>query len=304
MLKGSKKENIVFFSLLGLYLFWVYFFIGFRSDHAILVGVLSLLFVAHPTSQKLVFAFGLFILYWVIFDSLRVYPNYLIQRVHIQDLYLLEKAWFGLQSPNGTITLNEYFGIHHHPILDLITGIAYLFWVPAPILFTLYCFFRYKEITLKYWMAFFVANIFGFIGYYLYPAAPPWYYELYGDQFIAQTASNAARLIRVDQFIGIPIFENLYSKGSAVFAAIPSMHSAFPVLLIFYSLKIGKHWLTLLFLCLTLSIWLGAVYLNHHYVIDVLLGIIIAAVTLFVLEKWLFKSILKKHMDRMLKRIS
>src|SRR5690606_16531966 len=86
-------------------------------------------------------------------------------------------------------------------------------------------------------MTFLLVNLIGFVGYYIYPAAPPWYIQYYGTEFIKDTLSNPAQLINFDHFFGLPIFQTVYSKGSNVFAAMPSLHSAYSLIVLYYGLK-------------------------------------------------------------------
>lgn len=300
---GKKRDHIIFFTLMALYVLWLYFFIGIRDDHVSLLVVLTLFFAGHKTGQKIIIGFSFFLFYWIIFDSIRIIPNYLFNPVHIVEPYEIDKALFGVNLNGERLTLNEYFAVYNHKAIDIITSLFYLFWVPAPMIFAFYCFFKHKKILLQFWLAFFTVNLFGFAGYYLYPAAPPWYYDEFGAQFIADTPSNAARLLKFDGYFGVDLFRNMYSKGSSVFAAIPSMHSAFPVLLFYFGNKLGKHWLSFLFLIVILGIWFAAIYLNHHYVIDVILGFLCAIATIILLEKWLFKTVLKDLLETMYNRI-
>lgn len=239
---------------------------------------------AHSESRKLAIAFFFFWVYWFIFDSVRVVPNYLFNDVHILEPYELEKSLFGIMHNGALLTPNEWFGQHLNSTIDLVCGIFYLGWVPIPMLFTIYIFFKKREYCYEFWYLFWIANMIGFIGYYTYPAAPPWYYESFGTTFIAETPSNAARLLRVDEILGFPLFEDMYDKGSSVFAAIPSMHSAFPVLLLYIGRKAKEYVWTFVFLIVLLGIWFAAVYLNHHYIIDVLLGALTAIIAIVIYE--------------------
>ena len=108
--------------------------------------------------------------------------------------------------------------------------------------------------------------------YYLYPAAPPWYVEDYGFELHMNTPGNAAGLLRFDEFFGISLFSNMYEKNANVFAAIPSLHAAFPVILLYFGLKKKLKYASLLFLVILVGIWFAAVYTFHHYFIDVLIG--------------------------------
>src|SRR5438876_1227278 len=81
--------------------------------------------------------------------------------------------------------------------------------IPVPLLFAFYLFTTNKNLFLRFAFAFFVINIIGFIIYYLHPAAPPWYVQQHGFQFIATGKSDAAGLLRTDAILGIPLFENI-----------------------------------------------------------------------------------------------
>lgn len=139
-------------------------------------------------------------------------------------------------------------------------------------------------------MAFFIVNIFGFIIYYAHPAAPPWYYLEHGNLLDVNTKSNAAGLLRFDQFFGINLFENLYSKGSNVFAAMPSLHASYPLIGLFYAFKQPLKWMRVVFAVVMCGIWFAAIYLTHHYILDVIAGIICGVLGIFVFEKILLKN--------------
>ena len=54
-----------------------------------------------------------------------------------------------------------------------------------------------------------------------------------------------------------------------------------------------------------MGIWFTAVYTGHHYVIDVLLGIAVAIVGIFVLEKFIFRIPAVEHgLERYVRFIS
>jgi len=56
----------------------------------------------------------------------------------------------------------------------------------------------------------------------------------------------------------------------------PSLHSSYPVIVLYYSLKnkLGKA--NIFFVIVMVGIWFSAVYLSHHYIVDVLAGILCA----------------------------
>jgi membrane-associated phospholipid phosphatase len=123
----------------------------------------------------------------------------------------------------------------------------------------------------------------GFIVYYTYPAAPPWYVQYHGLTFHTLTAGNTAGLAKFDAYFNVGIFKSIYAKGSNVFAAMPSLHSSYPVIVLYYGIKNKLGLINIFFAIVMFGIWFSAVYLSHHYVLDVLAGIVTAAIgiTLF-----------------------
>jgi hypothetical protein len=298
------KQRLAF--LLGslAYFFWFYFFVGLRSEHVGLYVVVVGLYFASPATRRFVLAFGAFVIGWIIYDSLRVFPNYMLNPIHVLEPYLIEKHWFGIMGANQElITLNEYFAEHTTAALDVLSGLFYLGWVPVPLLFGFYLYLTNKALYLRFSYTFLLANLLGFVIYYTYPAAPPWYIELYGFEVKHGTPGNAAGLLNFDAFFGIQLFADMYQKNANVFAAIPSLHSAFPVLCLLYGRFLGKWWVNLLFSVFVCGIWFAAVYSRHHYFIDVLAGGATALVGYWLFEYLANQTRVKTWLDALLKRI-
>lgn len=251
--------------------------IGFRPEQVYLVVLFIISYFTAHITRKFIIGFSVFILFWILFDFMKAFPNYLYQPVHIEDLYNAEKTIFGITTADGKITPNEYWLSHHHPILDILTGFFYLCWVPVPLTFAVYLFFHDREDFARFSLSFLLVNLIGFAIYYIYPAAPPWYVQQHGFELITQTPGNTAGLARFDRLTGWGIFDALYSHSSNVFAAMPSLHAAYP-LIVFYFVKKRKfqRLIALLFFILMPGIWFSAVYNSHHYLLDVIFGILCA----------------------------
>jgi membrane-associated phospholipid phosphatase len=250
-----------------------YLLIGFRADQLVLTAIFNLLYFISPTTRKLAIGFSIFIFYWIIFDFMKAFPNYRYQPVRIASLYELEKTIFGFGGAKGTITANEFFLTHHYTAVDLLSGFFYLCWIPVPLLFAGYLYLRNRKQFFFFALSFLTVNLIGFIIYYAYPAAPPWYIEQYGLRFNPNTAGNPAGLTRFDEFFHAPVFASIYSKSSNVFAAMPSLHASYPLLVLFYGLQFRLGKWNIFFLVLTVGIWFSAVYNSHHYLLDILAGI-------------------------------
>ena len=286
---GSNKpfyaiKDIMLITLMSaVYLCLSYFLVGFNSNQIVLVLLFNTLYYASVVTRKFILGFSIFIVYWILFDYMKAFPNYLFNDVHIADLYHLEKHTFGIFSDGKLLTPNEYLRIHHSAVVDIIGGIFYLMWIPVPLAFAAYLFFRKKELFLRFSLTFVLVNMIGFVIYYTYPAAPPWYVQYHGFVFLAHTHSNPAGLVRFDHLLHTTVFESIYRQGSNVFAAMPSLHSSYPVIVLYYGIKNKMGAMNVVFGVVMVGIWFTAVYASHHYVLDVLAGITcaIAGIALF-----------------------
>ena len=163
--------------------------------------------------------------------------------------------------------------------------------VPVPVAFGLWLYLKgERKLYLHFALVFLLVNWLGFIGYYIHPAAPPWYAIQYGYEPIFSTLGNAAGLERFDNLVGIPVFQSIYVNNANIFAAIPSLHAAYILITTFYSVMSRQKWyITAALAFITVGIWWTAVYACHHYIIDVLLGITTAIISLLLFEQLLMR---------------
>ena len=280
--KITVRSIIVVFIISLCYLLLSFFLVGFKGDQLVLIGIVYALFFLSSITRKFVTGFAIFIVYWMIFDYMKAFPNYNYNTVHVADLYNLEKHFFGINFNSKIITPNEYWQLNGNTFLDVMCGIFYLCWIPVPLAFAAFLFFRNRRQFLYFSLTFLLVNLLGFVVYYLYPAAPPWYVEFYGFKFHAATPGNIAGLAKFDNYFHVSIFKSIYAKGSNVFAAMPSLHSSYPVIVLYYGIKNRLGFINILFATVMLGIWFAAVYASHHYVLDVLAGIICATTGIII----------------------
>ena len=127
---------------------------------------------------------------------------------------------------------------------------------------------------LHFSLVFLLVNFIGFTFYYIHPAAPPWYVAKHGFDFVLGTGGDVAGLDAFDAMTGLGIFDSLYTRNSNVFAAMPSLHSAYTLVALIYAVRSRSSavWIAVLAV-VTAGIWFTAVYTSHHYILDVLGGI-------------------------------
>ncbi len=252
---------------------------GLRSDH-VLVGLLGFLDLYNERSRRFLKLFFPFMLTGVVFDAMRYFYWQGIEgKVHVVEPYDFERRVFGL----GGRTLNEVFEKHHAPALDLACGFAYLTYVGEYLALAFVLFWRGRDRAVStFAWSFLLVNVMGYVTYFLYPAAPPWYVSQYGLGPVRYDVGPAAAAAhRFDALLGTRFFDAMYARGVDVFGAYPSLHVAYPVIAAVLAFRLAElRWARWPALGFFLLMCLSAVYLQHHYVTDVVLGIAYALVAL------------------------
>lgn len=288
----TLRESVVCAGALCLWLAVTALCIGFRPEHVVLAALIFTLFFFNGFTRRLVIALIPFFLFGISYDWMNILPNYEVNPVDVAGLYNTEKTLFGITVAEAEVlTPNEFFAIHHTPLMDFLAGIFYLCWVPLPIVYGLYLYFSgRRNAYLHFAIVFLLVNLLGFALYYVHPAAPPWYVALHGFEAVPGTPGDVAGLGSFDQMTGLGIFDALYARNSNVFAAMPSLHSAYTLIAFVYALRSRSPlgWRIVLGV-VTAGIWFTAVYSSHHYILDVLGGIATALAGIAIFEYGLMK---------------
>ena len=167
-----------------------------------------------------------------------------------------------------------------HPLLDITAAIPYFLHFFLPIIATTYIYVtagsnKTTIILQLLWCGGWV-NIAAFTIQFLYPTAPPWFVESHSadNASVLSTAAHEAALSRVDDLLGITTFHRIYSTATITFGALPSLHVAWPVVILFIY-PIGSISFTLFYI-----IWISwaAMYSLHHYAIDIIAAVLIVYV--------------------------
>lgn len=288
----SLRETIIVLVIAACFVTLTTLFVGLRPEHIIMVIFFLFLFFANVKTRKLAVGLLPLLIFGISYDWMRVYPNYLVNPIDIESLYNLEKSLFGIHSDGKLLIPCEYFMLHHVAVADFMSGIFYFGWVPIPVAFAL-CLYLEKDrnMFLRFSMVFLLVNLIGFVGYYIHPAAPPWYAINFGFTPVIDTPGNMAGLERFDNLLGINLFHSIYGRNANVFAAVPSLHSAYLVVVLYYTI-VKKYNFVIkgLVVFFMVGIWFTAVYTSHHYIIDVILGIFCALIGIGLFELVLMKT--------------
>jgi len=282
---------------------------GIRNDHInVCILILVLGYGGRVFRSILVFLTPAALM-GMIYDSQRYYSDYIRGRIRVEEPYLFDKYFFGIQTQNGVLTPNEWLQLNTHWILDLYTGFFYLTFIGIFISLCAYIYFyKTKTGTDKFtadelkprvpqmmW-AFFWVNIIGYTTYYWYPAAPPWYVEIYGlGPADLSAQANAAGCLRFDELLGTNFFTQMYGRSADVFGAIPSLHVAYPFQSVYYAYRFGTG--RVFSVVFFLSMCFAAVYLNHHYILDIIWGVAYALIINAFIDWWYERKIKKEALS-------
>lgn len=296
------RQAYICFAGLVVWLAVTALFVGLRAEHFFLALLVAALFLTSPYTRRLAVAMLPFLIFGISYDWMNIVPNYEVNTVDTSGIYHSEKSLFGIETAQwGLLTPNEFFGHHTSPLCDIMAGLFYLCWVPVPIIFGLWLYFHNRTSEyLHFALVFLFVNLLGFAVYYIHPAAPPWYVALHGFEAVPGTPGDVAGLGAFDRMTGTGIFQALYGRNANVFAAVPSLHSAYTLIAFIYSLRSRSplSWRIALAV-ITLGIWATAVYTGHHYLIDVLSGILTALVGYALFEWGLMRiSAFRRFMER------
>jgi len=172
----------------------------------------------------------------------------------------------------GGVTLPDWFGSHHLPALDLLASVPYACFIYIALAYAVWLWLSDRARMRRFLWAFAIANAISFTTWIVLPAAPPWYIAAHGCNIDMSVVPSAAGLVRVDQLLGIDYFSRFYTRAASVYGALPSMHCAYPVLGMLTAWPGARRAARAPHVVYTLWMASAAVYLQHHWVIDVLAG--------------------------------
>lgn len=225
------------------------------------------------------------LLFWMGYDWMRDFADEIRPRVAVAGPYQWEVTLFGwlpgneppafffLRALDGwrwrtlVITLADVFYWSHFVVLP--SYMLYLWWHPP----TSWRFQRFVySLTLLH--AITLAT------YFLYPAAPPWYVYYFGfGQPTREFLTNPT-------MFGAPrLFQSIWAANPNHFAAIPSLHGAYPVLLFLLLERTNRHRRAAVLY--GTAVWLATIVRGHHYIIDLLIGAFYAWPCVWLVKRWL-----------------
>jgi inositol phosphorylceramide synthase catalytic subunit len=254
-----------------------------RLEHLAMVAIVATLASVGPRTKELLVGLYPAGLTFILYDGMRPFQRVGLtsSRVLLCDLRSFEARFFG----SGGSTFHDYWLTHHSTALDLFCAVPYATFIPWCIAGAIYLYVKDGNAMRRFMWGFLLVNVAGFITYHLAPAAPPWYFHAHGCVVdLATPASEGPALARVDAVLGVPYFRGMYGKASSVFGALPSLHCAYPLLLVLEGWRAFGVKLKVLALAYYFAMLFSAVYLDHHWVLDAILGSVYAVAIALVVR--------------------
>jgi membrane-associated phospholipid phosphatase len=212
--------------------------------------------------------FGLLVAYDFLRGAVSVAPA----RAHVAAQLAVDKALAGGAVP--TVWLQDHLWTAGHPrwydygVWAVYMTHFFVVWITAAVLWRVSRsrFRRYAVVTIALTLG-------AFLTYWLYPAQPPW------------LTGETLQLPAVDRIVpevwgqlGVPTMQSTYENGNLVntVAAMPSLHAAYPFMLLLFFWPAGRY-VRLGLALYTLAMGFALVYGGEHYVTDILAGWAMAA---------------------------
>lgn len=212
------------------------------------------------------------ILFWLGYDAMRLFSGNLISRAAVEPPYRWERAFF--HSPDWEIWpfffarwREAHSGVSWARAATAGCNLVYLSHLPVlpAVLLTFWLRGRALLFRRLLW-ALTAISVAGLIIYFVYPAAPPWW--VYQNGFAQPTIAHSMPAAEAGS---VP--SELFNLSANRFAAIPSLHGTYPLLL---TLVLAVHRARRRAIALagiyTLAMWFSCVFLNQHYIIDLIVG--------------------------------
>lgn len=223
------------------------------------------------------------------YDAMRYVRNVGLtaERVHVCDLRAIDMQLASVRIDGVPGSVHDYLQLHATKTLDLLCAIPYGIFLYVTVAFAVTLYVRDYARLQRFAWTFFILNIAGFVTYHVYPAAPPWYYHAHGCTVdLASHASEGPNLARVDRWLGVPYFAGFYGRSNDVFGAVPSLHVGYPLLIVLYAWPMTGALGRTLALAFFFAMCFAAIYLDHHWIVDVLLGILYTLVVELGVRAW------------------
>jgi membrane-associated phospholipid phosphatase len=243
----------------------------------LLILLLVIVLVWRMQDRMFLINFAPFLLLLYTYQALRQIADTLgWGSLHITDLIAWERAICGGIIP--AVELQKALGTQSFTgALDVVVNLFYMSHFIFPVVLAMIL-WRYQR--RHYWpflLGLAALSYAAFLTYALFPAAPPWWAAYY-HYLPADSISLSHSWISMEEIV----------NNANPVAAMPSLHAAYPFYISLFIVYIWGRRAVLAFI-LPAGVAFAAIYMGHHYFIDILAGYAYAGAA-FAVVYWFQKS--------------
>lgn len=193
---------------------------------------------------------------------------------HVADLAQLEERLFGGQVPSAV--LQSWLANPAGRIVAYTATVVYFSHFVFPIAVAMSLWLVDRRQFLRFTTALMGMCFVAFVIFVLAPTAPPWYADSH------DAISGVQKIISTTLPSAVSPYYSALNPNPV--AAFPSLHAAFPFLGFLAVRETFSRRAAFSVLAWCLAVWFSVVYLGEHYVVDVIAGVFLAALTWWVLN--------------------
>jgi membrane-associated phospholipid phosphatase len=223
------------------------------------------------------------IVFLLTYEALKEVIGLAVSGSSIISLDSIDRMMFGF---NFTAAVQNAFD---SSTMTLITTILYSTHIYLVIIAMVLFWFTSRRIYKGYLFSMIFTSYAALVVFALFPTAPPWYSGVANDLLNSGNTMLPNAVNSVQQ-----VFISMSDKV----AAFPSLHAAYVTLFSFYTVKLNRK-LGLVTVPLLFGVLFSTIYLGQHYVIDLIAGIALSMLVVFIVEKMIIgsygKEFLRKH---------
>ncbi len=296
--ESSHRWKLYLFAGVVLYYVIVNIFIILRPDHVFLTLLLLTFLLGGDKAKWFLIDWLPYIGFWIAYDMMRGVADGWKGYINIREVYDTEILLFG-SFFNDTLPAFwfQQFQQANEPyfwkqIVDLLAANFYSahFYGPLILGWLLWHTYDDRRTYYRFVWTLTVLNAMALATFFVYPAAPPWYVLRHGFvQPVGEIFGMEGGLINIDNMIEMKLLSTVWrNMNSNLFAAIPSLHGAYPMAVSFFAWFKFKKYPQFLILY-PILVWWSTVYLNHHYIIDLIIGAVYVGVA-YLINQYILMS--------------
>ncbi len=256
-----------------------------RPYHWFLLATIPASLIAPERGRQFFLDWSPLIAFWLVYDRLRLLQPLLLDRVSVEIPFLVERWAFGwlaggeVPAHAARAWLASYSGRPFGLILSCVFQLIYFSHIFAvPLLISVLWFrgrssVKDRERFVRHMLAFAIMSFMAILLYLLLPVAPPWWVSLYG---MAKPTQALIAQVKMTEAMDGALIQGMIKNAAQWFAAVPSLHGAYPVLLVLLAIRDRSRLIIALMILYGAAMWAATVILNQHYIIDLIAGAIIA----------------------------